>query len=249
MSISPLEQFSNPILFLPFPLISIGINKLSLYGLFILIVLGGLFLLPILNNNILLVSTRLSVTTETLYSSISSILSDQIGEGFSEYVPAALALFSFILIANLISNVPYGFGFTTSVIVCLGLSVIIFLGVTIIGITTHKLNFLSFFLPAGTPLALVPLLVIIEFISYIARAFSLGIRLLSNLCAGHILMAVLSTMLWTVLSSSIFFAVIGLIPFSIFTALFILELAVSFIQAFVFTLLFASYLNDAINLH
>lgn len=249
MSISPFEQFSNPVLFLPIPLISLGFTKLTLYGLFILVILGGIWILPIINNNQLLVSTRWSVTTETLYSSVSSILSDQVGEGFSEYVPVTIGLFTFILIANLISNVPYSYGFTTSVIVCLGLSITIFIGVTILGIVIHGITWFSFFVPAGTPLILVPLLVLIEFISYIARAFSLGVRLFANILAGHVLLNVISTMIWLICTSGILYAIIGLIPFSIFIALFVLELAVSCIQSFVFTLLFASYLNDAINLH
>lgn len=249
MSITPLEQFSNPILFLPIPLISLGITKLTLYGLLIIVILGGIWILPIINNNQLLVNTRWSVTIETLYSFVSSILRDQVGEGFSEYIPATVGLFTFILVANLISTVPYGYAFTTSVIVCLGLSITIFIGVTIIGIFTQGVTWFSFFVPSGTPLILVPLLVLIEFISYIARAFSLGIRLLANIVAGHILLNVISTMIWVIMTSGFFFIIIGLIPFSIFIALFVLELAVSFIQSFVFTLLFASYLNDAINLH
>lgn len=248
MAISPLEQFANPILFLPLPLISIGLTKLTLYGIFVLITLFGFFVLPFINT-IPFVGTRWTVTTETLYSSVSSILKDQVGEGYSEYIPMTISLFSFILFANLISNIPYSFGFTTSVIVCLGLSVIVFIGVTIIGIKTHGIHWASFFVPSGSPLALVPLLVIIEFISYIARAFSLGIRLLANIVAGHILMNVISTMIWIILTSGIFYAILSLIPFAIFTGLFVLELAVSVIQAYVFTLLFCSYLNDAINLH
>lgn len=249
MTITPLEQFSNPVLYLPVPLLSIGITKLTLYGIFILIIITGLFVLPFLHNNLILSGTRWSITIETMYSSIGSILNDQVGEGYSEYIPATISLFVFIFSANYLSNVPYSYGFTTSVIVCLGLSVTIFIGVTIIGLTTHKITWFSFFVPSGTPLALVPLLVLIEFISYIARAFSLGIRLFANLVSGHILLAVLSTMIWTIMTSGILYFLLGLIPFSIFTALFVLELAVSFIQSFVFTLLFASYLNDAINLH
>ena len=248
MSITPLEQFGNPILFLPLPLLSIGISKLTLYGIIIVILVTGFFALPFLNS-ISFVGTRWTVTLEAFYTSLSSILKDQVGEGFSEYIPAVISLFTFILFANLFSNIPYSFCFTTSVIVCLGLSFIIFIGVTIIGLTTHKLTWFSFFVPSGSPLALVPLLVVIEFISYIARAFSLGIRLLANLVAGHILMNVLSSMIWVIFTSGILYAVIALIHFTIFTGLFVLELAVSVIQAYVFTLLFCSYLNDAINLH
>lgn len=248
MSITPLEQFANPLLFLPLPIVSIGITKLTLYGIFGTLIVTGLFVLPLLNT-VSFTGSRWTVTTETLYSTVSSILKDQIGEGHSEYLPSAIAIFTFILTVNLLSNIPFSFGFTTSAIVCLGLSVSIFIGVTIIGLKTHGVTWFSFFVPSGAPAALVPVLVIIEFISYVARAFSLGIRLLANLVAGHILLAVLSSMIWAIMTSGLIYGILSWIPFAIFTGLFGLELAVSVIQSYVFTLLYCSYLNDAINLH
>jgi F-type H+-transporting ATPase subunit a len=248
LNISPLEQFSNPFLYLPIPLINLGISKITFYGILIVIVTLAFYTFPFVVNSSI-IGTRWTVTAETLYTSTSSILKDQLGIGFSEYIPATVTIFAFILFANLISNIPYSFGFNTSVIICLSMSIIVFIGVTIIGITTHKIHWFSFFVPSGSPLALVPVLVLIEFVSYIARAFSLGIRLAANLISGHILLAVISSMIWTILTSGIVYFVLGLIPYVIFTGLFGLEIAVSVIQSYVFTLLFCSYLNDAINLH
>ncbi|PKU62788.1 ATP synthase subunit a [Dendrobium catenatum] len=142
------------------------------------------------------------------------------------YLPFIYSLFFFILIANLSGNVPYGFTVATSIS-----SMTIFIGVTILGLRLHKVHFFSFFVPSGTPLGLVPLLVPIELISYLARAFSLGVRLFAMFTSGAIT------------------AIITLIPFSIFIALIGLEIAVSFIQAYVFCILTASYLKDAIDLH
>jgi F-type H+-transporting ATPase subunit a len=159
------------------------------------------------------------------------------------------SLFCLILFANLVGNIPYSFVITTSAIVCLGLSFTIFIGVTILGLSIHKLKFFSFFIPSGTPLILVPLLVIIEFISYLARAFSLGVRLFANMCAGHSLMKILSTFLYQMFSSSLLVAILTLIPFIIFIALVGLEIAVSIIQSYVFCLLVSSYLKDVIDLH
>ena len=160
------------------------------------------------------------------------------------------SLFFFILIANLVGNIPYNYTITTSLIVSMGTSVTIFIGVTILGLITKKISFFSHFVPDGTPLALVPLLSLIELVSYTARAFSLGIRLFSNMVAGHTLLKILSTFLLQFFKSeNILIAVVALVPFSIFGALVILELAVSLIQAFVFTLLVCSYLRDAIELH
>jgi F-type H+-transporting ATPase subunit a len=100
-----------------------------------------------------------------------------------------------------------------------------------------------------TPLALVPLLVLIELISYLARAVSLGVRLFANIMAGHTLMKILSTFLFQMFSSSILVAVLTVVPFALFTAIIGLEIGVSIIQAYVFSILVCSYLKDAIDLH
>jgi F-type H+-transporting ATPase subunit a len=175
------------------------------------------------------------------------MVKEQLGKEI--YLPFIYSLFIFILISNLLGNIPYSYTVTTSIIVTIGLSFTILTGVTILSLSIHKLKFFSYFVPAGTPLALVPLLVLIEVISYLARAFSLGIRLFANMSAGHTLLKILSTFLYQMFSAGILAFVFTLIPFSIFLALVGLEIAVSFIQSYVFTLLTISYIKDAIELH
>ena len=174
---------------------------------------------------------------------------DQIGSANEIYLPFVYSLFFFILLGNLISNVPYSFAVTSSVIVALGLSFTILIGVTFLGLYIHKIKFFSYFIPSGTPLALVPLLVLIELVSYLARAFSLGIRLFANIVAGHTLLKILSTFLYQMFSASLVMFIVTLIPFAFFLSLVGLELAVSFIQSYVFVLLTCSYIKDAIDLH
>jgi F-type H+-transporting ATPase subunit a len=169
--------------------------------------------------------------------------------GHEIYLPFIYSLFIFILVGNLVGNVPYSYTITTSIILTIGLSFTILVGVTILSISIHKIKFFSYFVPSGTPLALVPLLVLIEVVSYLARAFSLGIRLFANMCAGHTLLKILSTFLYQMFSAGILAFILTLIPFSIFLALCGLELAVSFIQSYVFVLLTISYIKDAIELH
>jgi F-type H+-transporting ATPase subunit a len=174
---------------------------------------------------------------------------DQIGSLNEVYLPFIYSIFFFVLIGNLISNVPYSFAINASAVVSLGLSVTIFMGVTILALYIHKLKFFSYFIPSGTPLALVPLIIIIEIISYFARAVSLGVRLFANIFAGHSLLKILSTFLYKLFSTSILIGVLTLIPFGIFLGIVGLEFMVSFIQSFVLTLLTCSYLKDAIDLH
>ena len=199
------------------------------------------------NNKIKLIPNKESILLESLFSSINTIVRDQIGR--EVYLPFIYSLFLFILCSNLVGNIPYTFTITTSIIVSIGLSFTILIGVTILGLSIHKIHFFSFFIPSGTPLALVPLLVLIELISYLARAFSLGIRLFANMVAGHTLLKILSTFLFKMFSGGLIIFVLTLLPFALFLAITGLELAVSFIQAYVFVLLVCSYIKDAIELH
>jgi F-type H+-transporting ATPase subunit a len=199
------------------------------------------------NKKMKLIPNKESILLESLFSSINTIVRDQIGR--EVYLPFIYSLFLFILCSNLVGNIPYTFTITTSIIVSIGLSFTILIGVTILGLSIHKIHFFSFFIPSGTPLALVPLLVLIELISYLARAFSLGIRLFANMVAGHTLLKILSTFLFKMFSGGLIIFVLTLIPFALFLAITGLELAVSFIQAYVFVLLVCSYIKDAIELH
>jgi F-type H+-transporting ATPase subunit a len=248
---SPLEQFEvTSLIGLNAPILgylNLSITNLALYSGLVLLLVLGLHILA--NNDTKLVPSKWSIALESSFASINSMVKDQIGGSNEIYLPFIYSLFFFVLIGNLIGNVPYSFAITSSAILCLGLSVTIFLGVTILSLSKHGVKFFSYFIPAGTPLALVPLLVLIELVSYLARAASLGVRLFSNIVAGHTLLKILSTFLYQLFSGSLIIAVLTLIPFTIFLGLLGLELAVSFIQSFVFCLLVSSYLKDAIDLH
>lgn len=248
---SPLEQFevvslisiNAPI----FGHLNLSLTNLSLYTIIVLTILISMQILG--NNSLKLIPSKWSIGLESTYASILNMVRDQIGTHNEEYFPLVYSVFFFIMIANLTGNVPYNFTIGTSIIVSLGLSITVFIAVTLIGITRHKLAFFSFFIPAGTPIFLAPVLTLIELISYFARAFSLGVRLFANLAAGHSLLKILSTFLAQMFTSSYVIAILSLLPFTIFIAIIGLELAVSVIQAYVFSLLLCSYLKDSIHLH
>src|ERR1700753_266378 len=245
----PLDKFEvTSLLGLNAPIlgyININILNLGFYSVLVLFIIIGIHYMG--NNETKILPNKWSIGLESIFASINSMVREQLGKEI--YLPFIYSLFFFILIANLTGNVPYSYTVTTSIIVTIGLSFTILTGVTILGLSIHKLHFFSFFVPSGTPLALVPLLVLIETVSYLARAFSLGIRLFANMVAGHTLLKILSTFLYQMFSSSIIVAVLTLIPFAFFLALCGLEVAVSIIQAYVFVLLVISYIKDAIYLH
>ena len=248
---SPLEQFEvTSLIGLNAPIfgyLNLTLTNLALYCILVLFLVISLHVVA--NNNSKLVPSKWSIALESSFASINSMVRDQIGSVNEIYLPFIYSLFFFILIANLTVNVPYSYTVTTSAVVTLSLSSTILIGVTILGLYIHKVRFFSFFIPSGTPLALVPLLVLIELLSYSARAFSLGIRLFSNMVAGHTLMKILATFLYQMFSSTVIVFVLTLVPFAIFLAIMGLELAVSVIQAYVFTILTCSYIKDAIELH
>jgi F-type H+-transporting ATPase subunit a len=248
---SPLEQFEvTNLIGINAPILgffNLTLTNLALYSIVLLFLTLGLHFVA--SNNRKLVPSKWSIALESSFASINTMVRDQIGTTNEVYLPFIYSLFFFIIIANLTGNVPYNYAITTSIVVSLGLSLTIFIGVTILALSIHKVRFFSFFIPSGTPLALVPLLVLIELISYLARAVSLGVRLFANIMAGHTLMKILSTFLFQMFTSSALVFVITLVPFALFTCIIGLEIAVSFIQAYVFSILVCSYLKDAIDLH
>jgi len=248
---SPLEQFEvTSLVALDLPVLGYTHFSLTNLGLYTIItVYISLAFHFIANNNKQLVPSRWSISLESSFASVHGLVKAQIGSSNEVYLPFIYSLFFFVLFANLSGNIPYSFTVMTSMIASLGLSVMIFLGVTILGLQLHKLHFFSFFVPNGCPAAFIPLLVPIEIISYLARAVSLGVRLFANMVAGHTLLKILSGFLAPMFTGGVIMAVITLIPFTVFVALIGLEIAVSFIQAYVFCILTASYIKDAIDLH
>ena len=250
--ISPLDQFEiRNLISLNAPIL--GNLSLSLTNIGLYLTLGGylVFVLSILgNNNEKLVSNSWSICQETIYATVHSIVTNQINEKKGQmYFPFIYVLFVFILVNNLIGMVPYSFASTSHFILTFALSFTVVLGATILGLNKHGLEFFSLFVPAGCPLGLLPLLVLIEFISYLARNVSLGLRLAANILSGHMLLNILSGFTYNIMTSGLVFFFLGLFPLAFIIAFSGLELGIAFIQAQVFVVLSCSYIKDALELH
>lgn len=249
---SPLDQFEirefigikAPIFFnTQFFLTNIGMY-LSL-GAFIALSLNILAL-----NRDKTISSPWSLSFESIYATVHSIVVNQINSTSGQiYFPFIYVLFSFILVNNLIGMMPYSFAATSHLVLTLSLSFSIVLGATFLGFNIHGLKFFSLFVPAGCPLGLLPLLVLIEFISYLSRNVSLGLRLGANILSGHMLLNILSGFCYNIMSSGLIFLIVGLIPLGFIIAFSGLELGIAFIQAQVFVVLTCSYIKDALDLH
>src|ERR1700745_2876816 len=187
---------------------------------------------------------------ESIYATVFSIVINQINAKKGQmFFPLITALFIFILINNLVGMVPYSFASTSHFILTFSISFTIVLGATILGFQKHGLKFFSLFVPSGCPLALLPLLVLIEFISYLSRNVSLGLRLAANILSGHMLLSILSGFTYNIMTSGFIFFFLGLIPLAFIVAFSGLELGIAFIQAQVFVVLTSSYIKDALDLH
>jgi F-type H+-transporting ATPase subunit a len=190
-----------------------------------------------------LIPRKTQLITEMFYNFIAKMISDTAGSKAKPYFPFIFSLFMFVLFCNMVGMLPYSFTVTSHIIVTLILALFIFVAVTIIGFIKHGFGYLKIFVPSGVPALLLPLITVIEIISYLSRPVSLSVRLFANMMAGHTMLKVFGGF---VISLGILG---GWLPLSFSVALTGLEILVAFLQAYVFAILTCIYLNDALNLH
>lgn len=202
-----------------------------------------------------LIPTPIQYIYESLYMLVYDMCKQQIGIKSQEFFPILFTYFILILVLNLIGLTPFGFTITSHISFTFVLGFSAWFAITLIGIAKHKLQFLKLFLPSGAPIFLIPLLVVIEIVSYISRTFSLSIRLFANMMSGHTLLYILSSFVSKIafmtgngLFLSFPFTIIPALPiFLVVSLVSVLELGIAFLQAYVFVVLVCIYLNDSYN--
>lgn len=194
-----------------------------------------------------LVPGRAQSVSEILYEFVAGMLRDSAGSAGMKFFPFVFTLFTFILVANLLGMFPYFFTVTSHLIVTAMLALLVFFIVVIYGFWKHGLRFLKLFVPSGVPVVLLPLVVAIEVISFLARPISLSVRLFANMLAGHITLKVFAGFVVS-LSAFGFAGILGaILPLIMAVGLTALEFLVSFLQAYVFAMLTCMYINDALH--
>lgn len=245
---SPLEQFEIinilPIFFSSFNLSFTNASLLMFFSVFI-----ALFWISLSLFKVNFIPNHWQLFFEDFYSLTVGIVSENLGPKGEIYFPFVFSLHLFLLFSNMLGMVPYSFTVTSHIAFTFSLSLAIFIGINIIGLKTHGLNFFSLFLPRNVPLIIVPLLITIEFLSYIVKVFTLAIRLFANMTSGHTLLKIIAGFAWTMLLSGGLLSILHIIPLSLLFVLIGLELAIAVLQAYVFTLLTCIYLNDVLELH
>ena len=190
-----------------------------------------------------LLPSKMQLITEMSYTFVAKMINDTAGSSAKSFFPFVFTLFMFVLFCNMVGMLPYSFTVTSHIIVTFVLASIVFIGVTIIGFIKHGIKYLELFVPKGVPVVLLPLIVVIEIISYLSRPVSLSVRLFANMMAGHTMLKVFGGF---VISLGLLG---GWLPLGFSVALTGLEILVAFLQAYVFAILTCIYLNDALNLH
>lgn len=194
-----------------------------------------------------LVPGRAQSAAELLYEFVARTLRDNAGEEGMRFFPLVFSLFMFVLVANLIGMVPYAFTVTSHIIVTFALAMLVFLTVTLYGLWRNGLDFFRLFMPSGVPPVLAPIIIPIEVVSYISRPVSHSVRLFAVMLAGHITLKVFAGFVVSLGALGGIGIAGAILPLLMTVALSGLELMMSVIQAYIFTMLTCMYLNDALH--
>ena len=242
MATTPMHQFQ---VYRIGPEINIGNINLAFTNASLFMAISATLILSLLflgTKKKSLIPSKVQLITEMSYTFIAKMINDTAGSSAKSFFPFIFTLFMFVLFLNMIGMLPYSFTVRIHIIVTFALAAIIFVGVTIIGFVKHGIKYLELFVPKGVPTVLLPLIVVIEIISYLSRPVSLSVRLFANMMAGH-------TMLKVFAGFVVALGLLGIAPLIFIILLYALETLIAFLQAYVFAVLTCLYINDAIHLH
>ncbi len=225
--------------------LEIGFTNSNLFMAIIVAVIVGFLLLAARKGT--LVPGRLQSVGEMWYGLIHNMVDNVLGEEGMVFFPLVFSLFSFVLVANLLGMFPYFFTVTSQVIVTAALAMFVVGLVIVVGIARHGLGWFKLFTPHGIHWGMLVIITPIEFISFLSRPISLGLRLFGNMLAGHIVLKVFAGFVVSLVALGLGGIIGSLAPLLMAVALTALEFLVAFLQAFVFAILTCVYLNDALH--
>jgi F-type H+-transporting ATPase subunit a len=194
-----------------------------------------------------LVPGRFQSMAELAYEFVANTIRSSAGSEGMKFFPLVFSLFMFIMISNMIGIIPYTFTVSSHIIVTASLALLVFFTVLIYGFYKNGLKFFKLFVPSGIPIVIMPLVVLIEIISFLSRPISHSVRLFANMLAGHITLKVFASFVTMLGAMGIVGWAGAVLPLGLTVALTALELLVAFLQAYVFTILTCIYINDAIH--
>ncbi|WP_167085604.1 F0F1 ATP synthase subunit A [Rhizomicrobium palustre] len=247
---NPMEQFEvKPLI--EAPLFSIGGHPIYFtnQALFMLVAVGlaALFLTLTVSKN-RLVPTRGQSLAEVSYEFVANMINSTMGHDGLKFFPLIFTIFVFVLFNNFLGLVPWTFTATSQIAITFTLASFVILTMVVVGFMKHGLRFFSLFVPEA-PWYLLLLLVPIEVISFLTRPISLSVRLFANMLAGHTLLAVFASFVVLMTTAGGIMYGVAVAPFALIVCIYVLEMLVAFLQAYVFAVLTCIYLNEALHLH
>ena len=244
-TIDPIHQFRiEPIIPMHIGGIDISFTNSSLFMVIVLALACIVMVAGTAGGRI--VPGKLQSAAEMGYEFVGNMIKQTAGQEGMRFFPFVFALFLFVLFSNVMGLVPYSFAVTSQIVVTFALAILVIGIVIVYGLIRHGTHFLHLFVPSGVNIALLPFIVLIEVISFIARPISLSVRLFANMLAGHITLKVFGAFVAALLGAGAY-AIIAPLPLAMTVILTAFELLVAGLQAYVFAILTCVYLNDAIH--
>ena len=241
----PIHQFElHPIVPIKIFGWDVSFTNSSLFMVASVVLITAFFMLSMRSRS--LVPGRLQSMAEVTHEFVADMLRESTGSAGMKYFPFVFTIFMFIFTCNMLGMIPGFFTVTSHIIVTAALAALVFLTVLIVGFAKNGIRFLKLFVPEGVPIAILPLVVLIEVISFLSRPVSHSVRLFANMLAGHITLKVFGGFVVMLIGAGTF-AALSPLPLLMAIALTALEVLVAFLQAYVFTMLTCMYLNDALH--
>lgn len=239
----PIEQFEiKPVISLPkVNGIDLSLTNSSLFMVISVGVASVFFITAMRKKS--LIPNKLQSVAEMVYELVSGMINEMVGHEGRKYIPFIFSLFTFVVLGNLLGLLPYSFTYTSHFSAVGTLSVFSILVTVFIGLKKRGLNWFTNFFPSGTPIAIAPILVPIEIISFCSKPFSLTVRLTVNMMVGHIMLKVIAGFIY----SLSFWG--GWLPLAFISILTVFEMGIAVLQAYVYTILTCVYLGDALHAH
>ena len=194
-----------------------------------------------------LVPGRMQSVAEISYEFVADTIRSTAGKEGMKFFPFVFTIFMLVTVSNMVGIIPYTFTISSHIIVTAALAFLVFFTVLIYGFYRNGLRFFKLFVPSGIPIAILPLVVAIEVISFLSRPISHSVRLFANMLAGHITLKVFASFITMLGALGIAGKFGAVLPLALVVALTALEVLVAFLQAYVFAILTCMYLNDAIH--
>jgi F-type H+-transporting ATPase subunit a len=195
-----------------------------------------------------MVPGRVQSVAEVTYEFVADMLKSATGEEGMKFFPLVFTLFSFILVLNMFGMIPGLFTVTSHIVITAFLALVVFFTVLGYGLWKHGFHFFGLFVPHGIPVVIMPLIVLIEVMSFLSRPISHSVRLFANMLAGHITLKVFAGFIGLLGGGlGIIGWIAAALPLGLTVALTALELLVAFLQAYVFAILTCIYLKDALH--